>query len=163
MPGKGQVGSEQLGIRMLHAGVVMAGLLMSIITMGLTETLAFLLLSLVPILAVVRRPLLAVFLGLTLVATACASSAPPSAAPATMMSVPPPPPPPRPVLEQVAPDSRPEIIPVGGCEPSYPDVCLATSPPDLNCAQVAHKDIRVLAPDPHSLDGGDNDGLGCET
>ena len=48
------------------------------------------------------------------------------------------------------------------CDPSYPTVCIAPPPPDLDCA-----DVRRLAPfavrggDPHRFDG-DADGLGCE-
>ena len=51
----------------------------------------------------------------------------------------------------------------GNCHPSYPDVCIPPPPPDLDCPQIPHRDFRVLPPDPHRLDGTDNDGLGCET
>jgi hypothetical protein len=49
-----------------------------------------------------------------------------------------------------------------GCDPSYPDVCIAPPPPDLNCDDVPNDDIRVVGDDPHGLDG-DSDGIGCES
>lgn len=49
------------------------------------------------------------------------------------------------------------------CDPSYPDVCIASGPSDLDCGEIAHQDFRVLPPDPHHLDGQDDDGIGCET
>lgn len=49
------------------------------------------------------------------------------------------------------------------CSPSYPDVCIPPLPPDLDCADVPFKNIRVIPPDPHGFDGYDNDGWGCET
>lgn len=49
----------------------------------------------------------------------------------------------------------------GGCDPSYPDACIAPPPPDLDCADVGRK-VRVRPPDPHRLDG-DGDGWGCES
>jgi micrococcal nuclease len=56
------------------------------------------------------------------------------------------------------------VAPKGGrCDPSYPDVCIAPYPPDLDCGDVPYEDIRVLPPDPHGFDGRDNDGLGCES
>ena len=48
------------------------------------------------------------------------------------------------------------------CHPSYPDVCIPPPPPDLDCPQIPYRNIRVLPPDPHRLDGNDNDGVGCE-
>jgi micrococcal nuclease len=51
----------------------------------------------------------------------------------------------------------------GDCDPSYPDVCIASPPPDLNCDDVPFKNIRVVGSDPHGFDGNDNDGLGCES
>ena len=48
-----------------------------------------------------------------------------------------------------------------GCDPSYPDVCIPPSPPDLDCGDVAHKGFTVYPPDPHRFDG-DVDGVGCE-
>ena len=50
----------------------------------------------------------------------------------------------------------------GKCDPSYPDVCIPPPPPDLDCADVEHRDFRVKGSDPHGFDG-DGDGRGCET
>lgn len=47
------------------------------------------------------------------------------------------------------------------CHPSYPTVCIAASPPDLDCKDVPHRNFIVLGEDPHRFDG-DNDGIGCE-
>jgi micrococcal nuclease len=53
----------------------------------------------------------------------------------------------------------------GSCAPSYPGVCIAPPPPDLDCGQIAYQNFRVrydvAAPDPHRFDG-DRDGIGCE-
>jgi micrococcal nuclease len=49
----------------------------------------------------------------------------------------------------------------GGCDPSYPTVCIPPPPPDLDCRDVPHKRFRVRPPDPHGFDG-ERDGLGCE-
>ena len=49
----------------------------------------------------------------------------------------------------------------GNGDPSYPDVCIASPPPDLNCADVGDKGFTVLSPDPHGFDR-DGDGVGCE-
>lgn len=48
------------------------------------------------------------------------------------------------------------------CDRSYPDVCIAPAPPDLDCSQVPFRRFRVLPPDPHRFDG-DRDGIGCES
>ncbi|MFO1541375.1 MAG: thermonuclease family protein [Chloroflexota bacterium] len=50
----------------------------------------------------------------------------------------------------------------GGCDPAYPDVCIPPAPPDLDCGDVPYRRFRVLPPDPHRFDGG-NDGVGCES
>ena len=47
------------------------------------------------------------------------------------------------------------------CDPSYPDVCIPPSPPDLDCSDVPYHNFKVLQPDPHRFDG-DKDGIGCE-
>jgi micrococcal nuclease len=52
-------------------------------------------------------------------------------------------------------------MPSGDCDPSYPDVCIPPSPPDLDCGDVQYRQFEVLPHDPHSLDG-DQDGVGCE-
>ncbi|HEV8405200.1 MAG TPA: thermonuclease family protein [Nitrososphaera sp.] len=47
------------------------------------------------------------------------------------------------------------------CDSSYPDVCILPFPPDLDCSEIAFRNFRVLAPDPHRFDS-DKDGIGCE-
>ena len=47
------------------------------------------------------------------------------------------------------------------CDPSYPDVCIPPSPPDLDCDEISHKNFRVSDPDIHGFDR-DRDGIGCE-
>jgi hypothetical protein len=60
------------------------------------------------------------------------------------------------------------IIPVsggentGGCDPSYPGVCIPPAPPDLDCKDVPYRRFQVLSPDPHNFDR-DGDGIGCES
>lgn len=49
------------------------------------------------------------------------------------------------------------------CDPSYPDFCIPSYPPDLDCPDIASKRFTVLSPDPHGFDGYDNDGVGCES
>lgn len=49
-----------------------------------------------------------------------------------------------------------------GCDDAYPDVCIPPPPPNLNCADLEYRDIRVLSPDPHGLDR-DGDGVGCRS
>ena len=48
------------------------------------------------------------------------------------------------------------------CDPSYPDVCIPSFPPDLDCNEVSYQNFRVILPDPHNFDG-DKDGVGCES
>ena len=48
------------------------------------------------------------------------------------------------------------------CDPSYPDVCIAPPPPDLNCDDVPYNNIRVDGSDPHGFDR-EGDGIGCES
>jgi micrococcal nuclease len=54
------------------------------------------------------------------------------------------------------------LLPAGDCDPSYPDVCIPSPPPDLDCGEIAERRFRVLPPDPHRFDG-DHDGIGCES
>jgi micrococcal nuclease len=49
-----------------------------------------------------------------------------------------------------------------GCDPSYPDVCIPSPPPDLDCRDVSARRFTVVPPDPHRFDG-DHDGIGCES
>ena len=48
------------------------------------------------------------------------------------------------------------------CDPSYPDVCIAPYPPDLDCGEIGYSNFRVIGSDPHGFDK-DNDGIGCES
>jgi len=48
------------------------------------------------------------------------------------------------------------------CDPSYPDVCIAPYPPDLDCGEIGYSNFKVIQPDPHRFDG-DKDGIGCES
>jgi hypothetical protein len=48
----------------------------------------------------------------------------------------------------------------GECDLSYPDVCIPTGPPDLDCPDIGYSDFRVTGPDPHGFDD-DSDGVGC--
>ena len=48
------------------------------------------------------------------------------------------------------------------CYPSYPTVCIAPPPPDLDCPEVAYTNFEVRQPDPHHFDR-DKDGIGCES
>lgn len=68
-------------------------------------------------------------------------------------------------LAEAAP-SAPATLPVdsavvSGCDPAYPDVCIPSPPPDLQCSDVPHARFRVLPPDPHNFDG-NRDGVACE-
>ena len=47
------------------------------------------------------------------------------------------------------------------CDPSYPDVCIPSPPPDLNCPDIDQQDFTVKGDDPHGFDV-DNNGVGCE-
>lgn len=50
----------------------------------------------------------------------------------------------------------------GNCDPSYPDVCIPSPPPDLDCGDITFRGFKVLPPDPHNFDG-NKDGVGCES
>ena len=43
----------------------------------------------------------------------------------------------------------------GDCDPSYPDTCIPSPPPNLNCKDISEKRFKVEPPDPH--------GIGCES
>ena len=47
------------------------------------------------------------------------------------------------------------------CDASYPDVCIASPPPDLDCSDIPDKSFNVVPPDPHGFDS-EGDGIGCE-
>ena len=90
----------------------------------------------------------------------------PSPLPATETATLPPPPP---VTATSAPEATssappPATVaptPAGNCDPAYPDVCIPSPPPDLDCGDITYRRFRVLPPDPHDFDG-DKDGIGCE-
>jgi hypothetical protein len=49
------------------------------------------------------------------------------------------------------------------CHPSYPDLCIPASGPDLDCTNVkVPQDIKVEGRDSYGFDG-DRDGVGCES
>lgn len=48
------------------------------------------------------------------------------------------------------------------CDASYPDFCIPSPPPNLNCPDIPQKRFTVTGPDPHGFDR-DNDGIGCES
>jgi len=48
------------------------------------------------------------------------------------------------------------------CDSSYPDVCIAPYPPDLNCDDISKNNFKVLPQDPHGFDR-EEDGIGCES
>jgi micrococcal nuclease len=47
------------------------------------------------------------------------------------------------------------------CDPSYPDFCIPSSPPDLDCADIG-RSFTVRGADPHRFDR-EGDGVGCES
>ena len=60
-----------------------------------------------------------------------------------------------------APKNIPKEISKENCDTSYPDVCIPTYPPDLDCGEIPYKNFRVVGSDPHKFDG-NKDGIGCE-
>ena len=57
--------------------------------------------------------------------------------------------------------TRTSSSPDGDCDPSYPDVCIPSPPPDLDCPDITYRNFRVVGSDPHGFDG-NNDGEACE-
>ena len=57
--------------------------------------------------------------------------------------------------------NRPPPPPPPGCDPSYPDFCIQSPPPDLDCNDISKKNFKVVGSDPHRFDA-DHDGIGCE-
>lgn len=53
------------------------------------------------------------------------------------------------------------LPPAAQCDPAYPDVCIPSPPPDLQCSDLPFDRFRVLPPDPHNFDG-NRDGVACE-
>ena len=69
------------------------------------------------------------------------------------------------LLTSSAADAEPTALVVaqqGNCSPAYPDFCIPPPPPNLNCDDIPYSDFTALEPDPHGLDGSDNDDRGCE-
>ena len=68
------------------------------------------------------------------------------------------------VSSESASPSQPPSQPVQEkiCDKSYPTVCIAPYPPDLNCKDVPFSNFQVFEPDPHGFDA-DKDGIGCES
>jgi len=48
-----------------------------------------------------------------------------------------------------------------GCDRAYPNLCIPSPPPDLDCRDIPNRNFVVRPPDPHHFDG-DRDGIGCE-
>ena len=42
------------------------------------------------------------------------------------------------------------------CDSSYPDFCIPYGSPDLDCGDISQKRFRVLQPDPHDFDRGND-------
>ena len=55
----------------------------------------------------------------------------------------------------------PTLTPGRLCDRSYPTVCIAPYPPDLDCDQIPYRRFQVHRLDPHDFDR-DRDGIGCE-
>ena len=61
----------------------------------------------------------------------------------------------------IAPVTGGDATATSACDPSYPGVCIAPAPPDLDCGDIPFKRFQVVPPDPHGFDR-DQDGVGCE-
>jgi hypothetical protein len=48
------------------------------------------------------------------------------------------------------------------CDSSYPDFCIPSPPPNLNCPDISQKRFTVTGSDSHGFDR-DHDGIGCES
>jgi len=62
---------------------------------------------------------------------------------------------------KIEPDRDLPIQSTEKCASGYPDICIQSPPPDLDCADIPYRNFRVVSPDPHNFDG-DKDGIGCE-
>jgi hypothetical protein len=58
--------------------------------------------------------------------------------------------------------STPKSDEQDNCDSSYPDFCIPSPPPNLNCPDISQKRFTVSGSDPHGFDR-DNDGVGCES
>ena len=66
------------------------------------------------------------------------------------------------IFETDFPYHSPAYPQISHCDPAYPDFCIASPPPDLNCPEIADNEFTVLPPDPHGFDR-DIDDVGCES
>lgn len=62
-------------------------------------------------------------------------------------------------IPEIVYDEPEETTP--SCDPSYPTVCIAPYPPDLDCDEIPYSNFVVVGSDPHGFDA-DYDGIGCE-
>ena len=58
--------------------------------------------------------------------------------------------------------STPKSYEQDNCDSSYPDFCILSPPPNLNCPDISQKRFTVTGSDPHGFDR-DHDGIGCES
>ena len=62
-----------------------------------------------------------------------------------------------------SPPSTEPAPPTSDCDPAYPNDCLPSPPPDLDCADIRHRvEVDHQYGDPHRLDA-DGDGIGCDS
>ena len=66
-----------------------------------------------------------------------------------------------PIATDSPPNTQPSSV-ASNCDPSYPDFCIPSPPPDLNCPDIGKKRFTVTGSDPHGFDR-DGDGVGCES
>ncbi len=59
------------------------------------------------------------------------------------------------------PAHAPAVQLCAGCDASYPDTCIPSPPPDLDCADISDRSFTVEGSDPHRFDA-DGNGVGCE-
>ncbi len=69
--------------------------------------------------------------------------------------------PPAPTPAPTTPPAPEPTPPPPDCDPSYPDFCIRSPPPELDCGGIVFRNFTVLPPDPHGFDE-DKDGIGCE-
>jgi endonuclease YncB( thermonuclease family) len=63
--------------------------------------------------------------------------------------------------DQTCQPTTPPPPPPSGCDPSYPDFCIPSPPPDLDCPDIGAS-FTVVGSDPHGFDA-DGDGVGCDS
>ena len=54
-----------------------------------------------------------------------------------------------------------EYVPERDCDPDYVGACVPDQIRDLDCLDIGYRQVNVVGPDTHRLDG-DRNGLGCE-